>query len=475
MRSSTCDRTSSSRSSPCRCGSSPRCRRSNKRLISRRDRRGPRARSTRDGPGIGAGSPAGRRARDPAPRPAPAGPRRHGPPLPGRASRPRVAAVDPPHLGGRRPARLRVRVPLGRGLRAGRLQPRDAGPHRHAPAPEARHRGGHRPLRAPADPRGRHPRAAGAPRARAAVPHRRRAARRPGARAGGLRHGRRVRRRHARPRGLMREELRTYFERELSYLRQLGGEFATKYPKIASRLALDADGSQDPHVERLIEAVAFLTARLRHKLDDDLPEVSDALLGILYPHYLAPIPSMTVAQFHIDPTQAQLGGSYEIPRHTVITTRPVRGIRCRFRTAYPVTLWPLEVTDAVLESPITAKPLGGARDFRARSSIRLRLRTLGGIPFAELRPPRLRLFLHGEGALAAGLYEILCAGPCQVELHPPRRIAEREPLLLPPDAIRPVGFEADDALMPCPSHSFRGYGLLEEYFAFPEKFLFVDL
>src|SRR5262245_65281527 len=88
----------------------------------------------------------------------------------------------------------------------------------------------------------------------------------------------------------MREELRTYFERELGYLRQLGGEFAAKYPKIASRLALDADGSQDPHVERLIEAVAFLTARLRHKLDDELPEVSDTLLGILYPYYLAPIP-----------------------------------------------------------------------------------------------------------------------------------------------------------------------------------------
>src|SRR5262245_63866002 len=110
----------------------------------------------------------------------------------------------------------------------------------------------------------------------------------------------------------MREELRTHYERELSYLRQLGSEFASKYPKIASRLALDADGSQDPHVERLIEAVAFLTARIRHKLDDELPEITDTLLGILYPHYLAPIPSMPIAQFHIDPNQAQLGGSYDI-------------------------------------------------------------------------------------------------------------------------------------------------------------------
>lgn len=273
----------------------------------------------------------------------------------------------------------------------------------------------------------------------------------------------------------MREELRTYYERELSYLRQLGSEFAAKYPKIASRLALDADGSQDPHVERLIEAVAFLTARIRHKLDDELPEVTDTLLGILYPHYLAPIPSMAVAQFHIDPSQAQLGGGYEIPRHTVVTARPVRGVRSRFRTAYPVQLWPLQVADAGLESPIATKPLGAIRDFRARSMVRLRLRTLAGIPLAELRPAALRLHLHGEGSLAAGLYEILAAGPCQVELHPTRRVTERAPLVLPPDALRPVGFDADDALLPCPPHAFRGYGLLEEYFAFPEKFLFLDL
>jgi type VI secretion system protein ImpG len=272
----------------------------------------------------------------------------------------------------------------------------------------------------------------------------------------------------------VREELRTYYERELSYLRQLGSEFASKYPKIASRLALDADGSQDPHVERLIEAVAFLTARIRHKLDDELPEITDTLLGILYPHYLAPIPSMAIAQFHIDPNQAQLGGGYDIPRHTVVTARPVRGVRCRFRTAYPVQLWPLEVSDAGLESPISTKPLGALRDFRARSMLRLRLRTLGGVPFAELRPPAVRLHLHGEGSLAAGLYEVLAAGPVQVELHATRR-TDRAPLVLPPDALRPVGFEADDALLPCPPQAFRGYGLLEEYFAFPEKFLFLDL
>lgn len=274
----------------------------------------------------------------------------------------------------------------------------------------------------------------------------------------------------------MREELRTWYERELSYLRQLGTEFAGKYPKIASRLALEPDGSRDPHVERLIEAVAFLTARLRLKLEDDLPELTDSLLGILYPHYLAPFPSMATAQFHVDPEQAQLTTGYEIPRHTVVSSHGrVGGTYCRFRTAYRVELWPLEVAEASIESPISTKPLGVARDFKARTCVRVRLRTLGGLGFGEIRPKRLRIHLHGEASVTMGLYEILCGGPTQIELHAPQQSADRRPLVLPPDAVHPVGFAADEALVPAPAHGFRGYTLLEEYFGFPEKFLFVDL
>lgn len=273
----------------------------------------------------------------------------------------------------------------------------------------------------------------------------------------------------------MRDELLTYYERELSYLRQLGAEFAAKYPKVAARLVLEPEGSQDPHVERLIEAVAFLTARVRRKIEDDLPEVTDALLGILYPHYLSPIPSMAIVQLHLDPGQGQLTTGYEIPRHTELTARPVQGVRCRFRTGTQVHLWPIEVAEATLEHPLSTAPVGPAREFRARSLVRLRLRTLAGTNFTTLRPPSLRFFLHGESALTAGLYEMICGGPCQIELHPPRRAGERGPVVLPRDAITPVGFAADEALLPLPAHSFRGYGLLEEYFAFPEKFLFFDL
>ncbi len=272
----------------------------------------------------------------------------------------------------------------------------------------------------------------------------------------------------------MRDELRTYYERELSYLRESGSEFALKYPKIASRLALAPDGSKDPHVERLLEGVALLTARIRRKIDDELPEVTDSLLGILYPHFLSPIPSMSVVQFQVDETQGQPTTGYEIPRGTVLTTPPVEGVRLRFRTAYPAHLWPLEVADAGLDRQITVAPLGSRRDFRARAVVRVRLRTVAGTSFAELAPRVVRFHLHGESALTHGLYEMLCGGSVQAELHGPRRGPDTG-VVLAPTAIRAVGFEADEALAPFPRHAFRGYTLLDEYFCFPQKFLFFDV
>ncbi len=273
----------------------------------------------------------------------------------------------------------------------------------------------------------------------------------------------------------MRDELLTYYERELSYLRQMGTEFAAKYPKVASRLALESDRCEDPHVERLIEAVAFLAARVRHKIDDDLPEITDSILGMLYPHYLAPVPSMTTVEFQLDAEHGKLTSAYDIPRHTVLTTKPVRGIRCRFRTCFPVQLWPIAVADATLETPPPVTPLGGPRGFTARALIRLRLRMLAGAKWADLRPPSLRFFLQGESALTAGLYEMLCGAPVQVEVHPGRRSATRTGVVLPAGSLAPVGFGRDEVAVPFPRHSFRGYALLEEYFAYPQKFLHVEL
>ena len=173
----------------------------------------------------------------------------------------------------------------------------------------------------------------------------------------------------------MPDELLQYYERELTFLRQMGAEFAEKYPKIAGRLLLEPAKSEDPHVERLMQAFAFLTARVQHKIDDEFPEMTDALLHVLYPHYLAPIPSMSVVQFVPDPQQGKLTSGYTVERGTVLYSQPVHGTPCRFRTCYPVTLWPIEVAAARLETPSGGLGTAGPT---AAAMLRLELRCLGG-------------------------------------------------------------------------------------------------
>src|SRR5882672_1666537 len=149
----------------------------------------------------------------------------------------------------------------------------------------------------------------------------------------------------------MADELLTYYERELAFIRQMGAEFAAQYPKIAGRLQIQADKSEDPHVERLIQAFAFLAARVRHKLDDEFPEITEALLNVLYPHYLAPLPSMSLVQFVLDPDRGPLTDGYLLERGAMLASPPVHGTRCRFRTSYPVTLWPIEVGPVRFDAP----------------------------------------------------------------------------------------------------------------------------
>src|SRR5437763_13107911 len=119
----------------------------------------------------------------------------------------------------------------------------------------------------------------------------------------------------------MSEALFPYYERELLFIRQLAQEFARHYPAAAGRLLLEPNRSTDPHVERMIESFALLAGRIHHKLDDEFPELTDALLGVLYPHYLAPIPSMSVVQFGLNAAQAQLPEGFLIPAHTPLKTR----------------------------------------------------------------------------------------------------------------------------------------------------------
>ena len=270
----------------------------------------------------------------------------------------------------------------------------------------------------------------------------------------------------------MLDELLPYYERELGYLRKLSGEFAQRYPKIARRLQLEGEQCEDPHVERLIEAFSFLSARIHRKIDDEYPEIAESFLQVLYPHYTQPFPAATIVHLEIDPAKPGIAGRYEIPRHHPLTAPPVAGTTCRFRTAYDVELWPLAVTQAKLELTQSSEYL--RRLTSGSAAITLELETLGGIPFAALDVKQLRFFLDGEAPLMYLLHELLFSRLCGIRISDGSDDPART-VTLDKAALKAVGFTAEDGLLDYDHRSFLGYRLLSEYFAFPEKFLFLDL
>lgn len=294
----------------------------------------------------------------------------------------------------------------------------------------------------------------------------------------------------------MRDELLGYYERELTFLRQMGADFSRKYPKIASRLLLEADKCEDPHVERMIEAFAFLAGRVHLKIDDEFPEITESFLNVLYPHYLAPVPSMSVVQFALDTGQGKLTTGYSIPRSTSLYSKPIQGTPCRFRTAYPIVLWPIEVAAASLESLDPVDTRGRWHDAVLKISLRcLNNTVLGELKTIEsatgARPiESLRFFLNGEPQLVNPLYEMIFNDAVRVEIRATgsggggggakkllgrSRAASGPSITLPPTSIRTVGFDEDESLLPYTARSFPGYRLLSEYFAFPDKFLFFEV
>ncbi|MBS1212371.1 MAG: type secretion protein [Proteobacteria bacterium] len=275
----------------------------------------------------------------------------------------------------------------------------------------------------------------------------------------------------------MDPRLLQYYNRELRHLRDVGGEFATEFPKIAGRLGLDSFECADPYVERLLEGFAFLAARVQLKVDAEFPRFTQHLLEFVYPHYLAPTPSMTVVQMQPDLTEPALAEGFEIPRDTILRSQIGKDEQtaCEYRTAHEITLWPLQITEAeYLTGPSAVSNLGAPSLPGLKAAIRLRLQTTGGLTFNQLSLDRLPLFLRGAGALPAYLYEQLIANALAVvalSSGPPGTWHE----VIHRGTLRRVGFEESQALLPYGARSFQGYRFLQEYFAFPERFLFVEV
>ena len=268
------------------------------------------------------------------------------------------------------------------------------------------------------------------------------------------------------------EQLLPYYESELGYLRRNLREFAERYPKIAGRLLISGEVCEDPHTERMIESFALLNARIAKRLDDDYPEFTEALFDVLYPHYLRPFPSCSIARMDFTGAAKQQTAAATIARGTQLATRPVRGAACTFRTVYPVAIAPLALSEArfseILRAPEALRPPAGAT-----SSISL---TIAGsteqIKFGALELPRLRVFIDGEPSFCAALRDALFmrAVAAYVEADGSGRW-----LAVPVIPIHPAGFDEDDSLIDFPARSHAAYRLLTEYFCFAEKFNFFDI
>jgi type VI secretion system protein ImpG len=271
----------------------------------------------------------------------------------------------------------------------------------------------------------------------------------------------------------MNSELLPYYERELLFIRKMASEFAERYPERAAALKLTHNGCEDPHVERMIEACALMSGRIQRKIDDEFPEITQALLDVLYPHFLRQVPAMAIAQFEVDPEQSKSSTGYVVPRGALAYTEPVGGVQCRFRTAYPVRLWPIRVVSANFTR--AANVPGSVSSAKAQYAIRIELQTQGPAKFSALQLRDLRFHIGGDSQAAHWIYELLFNHVSQILLRYAEKSGKTHTTTLGPDSILEVGFGREEAILPYSDTSFQGYRLLQEYFCFPQKFLFFDL
>ncbi|MDQ6684195.1 MAG: type VI secretion system baseplate subunit TssF [Pseudomonadota bacterium] len=273
--------------------------------------------------------------------------------------------------------------------------------------------------------------------------------------------------------------LRLYND-ELAHLRDMGGEFAAEFPKIAARLGMESMEVADPYVERLLEGFAFLSARVQMKLEAEHPRLVAHLLESTYPNFLAPVPSMLIARLGVDVADPNLAKGFAVPRGSPLVATVARGqdTHCQFTTAHAVTLWPIELQSAQVFSHAADLPLARLPQAQnVRFGLRLRLSCGGGARFSSLGLDRLALYIAAPDDVAFRLHELLL-GACVGTLV---RSGDATPSTLHsaqwrgPDSVRPLGFAADEALLPESLRAFSGYRLLQEAAALPQRFLFVEI
>jgi type VI secretion system protein ImpG len=276
----------------------------------------------------------------------------------------------------------------------------------------------------------------------------------------------------------MDPRLLEYYNSELLHLRESAAEFAREFPKVAGRLSLEGVECADPYVERLLEGFAYMAARVQLKIDGEFPSFTQHLMEMVVPGFLAPVPSMAMVRFEPDLGEGGLAQGIEVPRGSILRARPSTVVgastACEFRTAHAVKLWPIELVEAKYLAYAPELPRDLRIDDRIQAAIRLRLRATAGLAFNAIALERLAVHFTGNPGVAARLHEAVLSSALGVVVLPATAKA-RWFHFAKKTEVRRIGYSDEEALLPPPARSFRGYRLLREYFAFPSRYLFAEI
>lgn len=271
----------------------------------------------------------------------------------------------------------------------------------------------------------------------------------------------------------MDEALLSYYNRELNYIRKSGAEFSEKYPKIAGRLRLDKDIVEDPHVSRLIESFAFLTARIRHSLDDSYPELTEALMGVLYPDYHAPLPSMSIVEFNLLPHLQQ---KVSIPRGEQLRVEGSQGDSCYYKTCADINVLPAEVASSQFYSlPVKAPILPDdiQRGKSVQSVLKIKIKPSAETEEFDFDEDKIQFYVNSQPDIAFALYQALLNNTIGIAIA--RDAFDDKPYFLSPDNISACGFDENERMIDFDGRASSAHRLLAEYFLLPQKFLFLQL
>ena len=273
----------------------------------------------------------------------------------------------------------------------------------------------------------------------------------------------------------MEDILLKYYNQELRYIRELGGEFAQEYPKVAGRLGLDTYNCSDPFVERLLEGFAFLSARVNYQIDAAIPRIAESILSIVYPESLTQTPSIFIAEFTPDMQEGSLANGYKIPRGTVLKSNIGKDevTPCKFTTTADTTLYPLQITQANYQNRGLGETGINANMKKTKAMLRITLSSNGELDVSEINLNNLRLFLRGSQGLQMLLLELLLSKCNSVWLKGSAK--NQKWLKIPESKITPAGLDKEEALFPNSAYAMQGYRLLREYFCFHHKFMFINI